>query len=160
MTMVKSGEPVRVWSGVLGEWLWWVKGEKEKQALAAQGIEAGIIYTLGELAVLAGWGGPLEDRKRDLRGLHAIKREFGGTVEQKPEQPPHVEQEAQEAILEREAIMLEAGVPSDTVDRLKPFFEAFYGHIMTGNCCHPQSGRFCGEGKRLKTAYDQAAARG
>ncbi len=71
---IKAGQPVQVWSSVLGEWLWWVRDEDGRQALLQQGCELPI-YTLGELAVVAGWG------TEALREVHAFKREMGATIE-------------------------------------------------------------------------------
>ena len=77
MDRIKAGEPVRVWSGVLGEWLYWLRGEPERKALIDRGVELGRIYTLGELAVIINqrW------TPQDVRNLHTMKREFGATIE-------------------------------------------------------------------------------
>jgi hypothetical protein len=77
MDRILAGEPVRVWSGVLGCWLFWVRGEAERDQLIASGIAAGTIYTLGELRVVGGRGFEPED----IRRVHGIKREFDGTIE-------------------------------------------------------------------------------
>jgi hypothetical protein len=81
MAMIKAGEPVRVWSSVLGEWLWWVKGAAEKEGLVTKGTEPGCIYTLGELAVISAWGGDIESRKAALKDIHVMKKNFDATVE-------------------------------------------------------------------------------
>jgi hypothetical protein len=81
MAMVKAGHPVRVWSGVLGEWLWWVRDEAGKKNLVADGVDPGCIYTLGELAVITGWKGELADRQAALKDIHVMKKSFDATVE-------------------------------------------------------------------------------
>lgn len=71
---IKAGRPAQVWSAVLEDWLWWVRDEDVRQALLQQGCEVAI-YTLGELAVVAGW------EAEALRDVHAFKREMGATIE-------------------------------------------------------------------------------
>lgn len=77
---IQAGEPVRVWSGAIGCWLYWVRGEAERDRLVASGIDASLIYMLGELRAVAGRGFTPED----IRRMHAIKREFDGTFEPSP----------------------------------------------------------------------------
>ncbi len=80
---IKAGKAVPVWSAVLEEWLWFVRDEKSKAKLIAQGCQTPI-YTLGELAVVAdlrlnsGFG------PEDLRPVHAIKKKFGAAIEWPP----------------------------------------------------------------------------
>ena len=73
MAAIKAGQFVPVWSGVLGEWLYWVRGEKERKQLLTQGCKAPI-YTLGELSVVAGFD------VKALRRLHEFKREFDAVI--------------------------------------------------------------------------------
>ena len=72
---------MRVWSGVLGEWLYWVRDEMKREALIKQDIEPRCIYTLGELTVIASWTGDVEERHKALRNVHTMKREFSATIE-------------------------------------------------------------------------------
>jgi hypothetical protein len=76
MDAIKAGKAVRVWSGVLEEWLWWVRDEEARHRLIAQGCELPI-YTLGELVAVAGMDVDA------LVELHQMKKRFGGTI-----QPP------------------------------------------------------------------------
>ncbi len=73
MDTIEAGQPVRVWSGVLGEWLWWVRGEAEREKLIAEGCTEPI-YSLKELGIDKGW------EPDDLKLVHAIKKELGGTI--------------------------------------------------------------------------------
>ena len=72
---IKAGYAVHVWSGVLNDWLWWVHDETVKTKLAEKkGIDRGLIYTLGELALV------IDAAPNDLRNMHAIKKRFGGGI--------------------------------------------------------------------------------
>src|SRR3989344_2181208 len=73
MEAIKSGGVVMVWSDLLKEWLLWVKGERERKALKAQGCRLPV-YTLGELALVVSW--PVED----IRKAHRMKRDFNATI--------------------------------------------------------------------------------
>ncbi len=73
MTAIEAGQPVRVWSGVLGEWLWWVRGEVEREKLIAEGCTEPI-YSLKELGVVKGW------EPDDLKLAHALKKDLGATI--------------------------------------------------------------------------------
>lgn len=75
LAAIHAGQAVEVWSGILQDWLHWVRDEAIKARLIEQGIDKGAIYTLGELAVVIGI--PPED----LKNLHALKRRFGGTLQ-------------------------------------------------------------------------------
>ena len=78
---IKAGMAVPVWSAVLGEWLWFVRDEKAKAKLVAEGCQVPI-YTLGELAVVV-------DKKLGpdgLKDVHAIKKKFGATIEWPPKE--------------------------------------------------------------------------
>ena len=68
MQIIKDGGLVQVWSELLGEWLLWVRGERERRALKAQGCKLPI-YTLGELALVVSW--PVEDIRRAHRFLES-----------------------------------------------------------------------------------------
>lgn len=70
---IHIGKAVRVWSQVLEEWLWWVRDEESREHLLAEGCQVPI-YTLGELAVVAGM-----DAKA-LSDLHGAKHTFGGSI--------------------------------------------------------------------------------
>lgn len=74
MDKVKAGYPVKVWSGILQEWLIWVRGETERNKLIKKGSTLPI-YTLGELAVVAKMSG------EDLRNIHQMKKTFTATIE-------------------------------------------------------------------------------
>lgn len=73
MDAIKAGNAVSVWSGVLGEWLWWVRGETERDQLLARGYKQPI-YTLGELALVVGMD------RQELRNVHALKRDLGAEI--------------------------------------------------------------------------------
>jgi hypothetical protein len=73
MAAIEAGQPVRVWSGVLGEWLWWVRAEAEREKLIAEG-RTEPIYSLKELGIVKGW------EPDDLKLAHAIKKDLGGTI--------------------------------------------------------------------------------
>ncbi len=73
MTAIEAGQPVRVWSGVLGEWLWWVRGEVEREKLIAEGCTEPI-YSLKELGIVNGW------EPDDLKLAHALKKDLGATI--------------------------------------------------------------------------------
>ncbi len=73
MDAIKAGHKVKVWSGVFGEWLWWVRGEPERMQLLGQGCKQPI-YTLGELAVV-----PDMDTQ-ELRNAHVLKRDTGAKI--------------------------------------------------------------------------------
>ncbi len=74
LDLIRSGGRVAVWSEVLSEWLWWVRDEDARQQLLSEGCVAAI-YTLGELALVAGWD------SNALNEIHATKKLLGGTVE-------------------------------------------------------------------------------
>ena len=76
MDKIKTGYPVKVWSGVLQEWLIWVRGETERNKLIKQGCTLPI-YTLGELAVVA------KRSSEDLRNIHQMKKIFNATITEK-----------------------------------------------------------------------------
>ncbi len=73
MTAIEAGQPVRVWSGVLGEWLWWVRDEAEREKLIAEGCTEPI-YSLKELGIVKGW------EPDDLKLAHALKKDLGATI--------------------------------------------------------------------------------
>jgi len=73
MDAIKRGQVVPVWSELLGEWLYWVKGEPERRKLLAKGRTVPI-YTLGELALVVDW--PAED----IKAAHAFKKPFNGVI--------------------------------------------------------------------------------
>lgn len=74
MDAIQHGEALPVWSELLSEWLYWVRGEKKRNALRAQGCELPI-YTLGELAVV------VQHDPEDVKTLHAVKRTFNGMIQ-------------------------------------------------------------------------------
>ena len=73
MDAIEAGQAVKVWSGVLQEWLYWVRGEGERKELLDEGCEI-IIYTLGELAIVSGFS------PEDLRNVHELKQNFNATI--------------------------------------------------------------------------------
>ena len=73
MDAIKAGQAVSVWSDFLGEWLYWVRGEKERQRLRAEGCRVQI-YTLGELAVV------VRMSREDLKKIHQLKATFNGII--------------------------------------------------------------------------------
>lgn len=73
MATIEAGQPVRVWSGVLGEWIWWVRSEAEREKLIAEGCTEPI-YSLKELGVVKGW------EPDDLKLVHAIKKDLDATI--------------------------------------------------------------------------------
>jgi hypothetical protein len=80
---IKAGKAVPVWSSVLEEWLWFVRDEKAKVRLVAEGCQVPI-YTLGELAVVVNSKlGP-----DGLTDVHAIKKKFGGDIQWSPRETP------------------------------------------------------------------------
>jgi hypothetical protein len=74
MDAIQRGQAVPVWSELLGEWLYWVKGETERKQLLAEGCKVPI-YTLGELAVV------IQHDPEDIKKLHAMKRTVNGTIQ-------------------------------------------------------------------------------
>ena len=73
MDAIRAGQAVKVWSGVLVEWLYWVRGEGEREELLAEGCEIPI-YTLGELVAVSGFP------PQDLRNIHELKQGFDATI--------------------------------------------------------------------------------
>jgi len=79
---IRQGYAVRVWSGVLEEWLYWVRDkERRAKAIARLGVELWQVWTLAELTAIQGMD------PQDLKNLHALKRQFNGSMQpgQKPE---------------------------------------------------------------------------
>ena len=75
MDIIKSGGIIMVWSDLLNEWLLWVKGERERKALKAQGCHLPV-YTLGELALCA------KMTTKEVETMHKLKREFSSTIKE------------------------------------------------------------------------------
>src|SRR5918996_6301819 len=70
---IKAGQPVRIFSEVLGEVVYWVRDHQAVDELKRQGITE-VCYTLVELRELAGQGPEF------LRDIHRLKKEFGATL--------------------------------------------------------------------------------
>ncbi len=68
--VIRAGGKVPVWSDALSEWLWWARDEEARQQLLSEGCEV-VIYTLGELELVAGWDATA------LRDVHTMKRTLG-----------------------------------------------------------------------------------
>ena len=78
---IKAGHAVKVWSGVLNEWLYWVRDEERKaKAQARLGIDPWRVWTLDELTAVQGM------TPEDLKNIQAIRKAFNGTL-QPGEQP-------------------------------------------------------------------------
>ena len=75
MDAIQRGQAVPVWSDLLGEWLYWVRGEAERKRLLADGGQAPIC-TLGELAEV------VQHDPKDIKKLHLMKRTFNGVIGQ------------------------------------------------------------------------------
>ena len=71
---IKAGNAAPVWSGVLNEWIWFVRDNAARERLIAEGCKLAV-YSLGELALVA------STDKQSLRKINAFKRRFGATVE-------------------------------------------------------------------------------
>jgi hypothetical protein len=73
---IKAGHPVRIFSEVLGESVYWVHGEQTVERLKrAPDYQGEVCYTLAELRELVGQSPEL------LRDIHRLKRGFGATEE-------------------------------------------------------------------------------
>lgn len=72
---IRAGSGCWVWSGVLEEWLFWVRDEERRRKAQERGIDAWRIWTLPELTGVVG----LEPQ--DLRNIAAIRRQFNGTMQ-------------------------------------------------------------------------------
>lgn len=70
---IKSGSAVRVWSGVLEDWIWFVRDNTAREKLLAEGCVRPV-YSLGELAIVVDFD------EQGLRDIHAAKRRFGAVV--------------------------------------------------------------------------------
>lgn len=73
LAAVKAGEMLPVYSTVLGEWMVWVRGEKERQTLVAEGCPLPI-YILTEVVTATTLPADM------LPNVHAFKREFGARL--------------------------------------------------------------------------------
>jgi hypothetical protein len=72
---IKGGQPVRIFSEVLGEIVWWARDEQTAEVLKQDPRYQGeCVYTLGELRKLAGKSSEF------LRDIHRLKKEFGATL--------------------------------------------------------------------------------
>jgi hypothetical protein len=73
---IKAGRPVRIFSEVLGEFVYWVHDEQTAERLKREPDYQGeVVYTLAELRELTGKSPEL------LRDIHQFKRAFGATFE-------------------------------------------------------------------------------
>lgn len=72
---IRQGFGVWVWSGVLEEWLFWVRDDERQAKALAKGIERWRIWTLDELTAAQGM------TPADLRNVFEIKRRFDGAVQ-------------------------------------------------------------------------------
>lgn len=68
----RDGKPVRVWSGVLQEWIWWAPSKEIAERKKQETSEA--VYHKGELINLIGWD------KQSLKDMHVIKKSFDGEI--------------------------------------------------------------------------------
>jgi hypothetical protein len=80
---IQAGKAVPVWSAVLEEWLWFVRDEKAKAKLVAEGCHSPI-YTLGELAVVADMRLNSSFGAEDLKRVHAVKQKLDAAIEWPP----------------------------------------------------------------------------
>ena len=73
---IKAGPPMRIFSEVLGEFVYWVKDEPTAGRLKrAPDYQGDVVYTLAEIRELAG------QSPEFLRGIHQVKKAFGATLE-------------------------------------------------------------------------------
>ncbi len=77
---IKQGHAVKVWSGVLEDWLFLVRDEERKAKAVSKGNDAWRLWTLAELTAVQGMN------SQDLQNLHTLKRQFNGTLQ--PGEPP------------------------------------------------------------------------
>ena len=73
MNDIKAGRAVCIWLGIVQEWAWWVRGEKERRKLLAQGCKLPI-SSLGELAVIVNMS------DQDVKNMHALTRDMGAVI--------------------------------------------------------------------------------
>lgn len=71
---IKAGAGCWVWSGVLQQWLFWIRDEERRRKAIGKGIDPAVIWTLAELTGVVGL--PAED----LRRVATIKRRFTGAI--------------------------------------------------------------------------------
>ncbi len=74
ISTIKAGDPVRIFSEVLGEVVYWVRDDRAVGKLKGQGIRE-VCYTLAELKQIAGQGPEF------LKDIHRLKREFTATLQ-------------------------------------------------------------------------------
>lgn len=79
----REGKPVRVWSGILKEWIWWAPSKESAKSKKSETNE--VVYHMGELILVKGWG------TDELRDIHSLKKNFGGEVTKRLPTPPEVE---------------------------------------------------------------------
>ena len=70
---ISSGQPVRIFSEVLGEVIFWVRDQRAADELKRQGITE-TAYTFVELVQIQG------KSPEFLRDIHRFKKEFGATL--------------------------------------------------------------------------------
>ena len=68
----REGKAVRVWSGVLQEWIWWSPSKETAKRKKQETDE--IVYHKGELIKLVGWD------SQSLKDMHEIKKAFDGEI--------------------------------------------------------------------------------
>ena len=68
----KEGKPIRVWSGVLHEWIWFAPSIEIAKRKKQQTSE--VVYHRGEIIIVKGWN------KQDLKNIHALKKSFDGEI--------------------------------------------------------------------------------
>lgn len=72
---IKAGRPVRIFSGVLGEMVWWTRDEQTAEVLKQDPRYQGeVIYALAELVQIQG------KSLEFLRDIHRFKKEFGARL--------------------------------------------------------------------------------
>lgn len=78
MEQIRAGYAVRIYSGVLGQEVWWVRDNGLAQKLETKPWYDGApVFTLGELLVLTRTCATTEE----VREACAIKADFGATIE-------------------------------------------------------------------------------
>jgi len=68
----RDGQPVRVWSGVLQEWIWWSPNKEIAERKKQETDE--VVYHKGELITLIGRDG------QSLKDMHILRKEFDGEI--------------------------------------------------------------------------------
>ena len=68
----RDGKSVRVWSGVLREWIWWSPDKARARTKKQETDE--VVYHMAELITLIGRDG------QSLKDMHILKKEFDGEI--------------------------------------------------------------------------------